>query len=91
MRDKHAIFLCFKVVPQSLANILVHSIFSTKNREPLLCEKELRQRTHAYLAEVLKSLQCPALIVGGVADHVHVLSQLAKTQSIANVIEHIKT
>jgi REP-associated tyrosine transposase len=57
----------------------------------LLCEKELRQRTHAYLAEVLKSLQCPALIVGGVADHVHVLSQLAKTQSIANVIEHVKT
>ena len=78
-------------MPQSLANILIHSIFSTKNREPLLCEKELRQRTHAYLAEVLKSLQCPALIVGGVADHVHVLSQLAKTQSIANVIEHIKT
>ena len=77
--------------PQSLTNILIHSIFSTKNREPLLCEKELRQRTHAYLAEVLQSLQCPALIVGGVADHVHVLSQLAKTQSIANVIEHVKT
>ena len=78
-------------MPQSLANILIHSIFSTKNREPLLCEKELRQRTHAYLAQVLKSLQCPALIVGGVADHVHVLFQLAKTQSIANVIEHVKT
>ena len=77
-------------MPQSLAKILIHSIFSTKNREPLLCEKELRQRTHAYLAEVLKSLQCPALIVGGVADHVHVLSQLAKTQSIANVVEHVK-
>ena len=57
----------------------------------MLSNKELRQRSHAYLAEVLKNLKCPALIVGGVADHVHILSQLAKTQSIASVIEHAKT
>jgi len=54
-------------------------------------DKDLRQRSHAYLAEVLKNLKCPAVIVGGVADHVHILSQLAKTQSIASVIEHAKT
>ena len=56
------------VMPPSLSNILIHSISSTKNREPLLCEKELRRRTQAYLAEVLKSLQCPALIVGAMND-----------------------
>ena len=75
---------------QSLADLLTHLIFSTKNREPLLLDNDLRQRTHAYLAAVLKDLRCPALIVGGVADHAHILSQLAKTQSISGVMEHLK-
>jgi hypothetical protein len=56
-------------MPQSLANLLTHLIFSTKNRALLLADKDLRQRTHACLAVVLKDLQCPALVVGGVADH----------------------
>ena len=77
-------------MPQSLANLLAHLIFSTKNREPLLADKDLRQRAHAYLAAVLKDLQCSALVVGGVADHVHILCQLAKTQSISGVMEHLK-
>jgi REP element-mobilizing transposase RayT len=77
-------------VSQSLANILTHLIFSTKNREPLLADKDLRQRAHAYLAAVSKGLQCSALVVGGVADHVHILCQLAKTQSISGVMEHLK-
>jgi REP-associated tyrosine transposase len=75
---------------QSLANLLTHLIFSTKNREPRLVDKDLRQRTHAYLATVLKDMQCPALIVGGVADHVHILCQLAKTQSVSDIMEHLK-
>ena len=76
---------------QSLANILTHLIFSTKNREPLLSDEDLRRRAHAYLAAVLKDLRCPALIVGGVADHVHILCQLGKTQSVSVVMEHLKT
>jgi putative transposase len=67
------------------------SDLSTKNRDPLLVDKDLRQRTHAYLATVLKDIQCPALIVGGVADHVHILCQLAKTQPVSDIVEHLKT
>ena len=78
-------------MPQSLANLLTHLIFSTKNREALLVGKNLQQRTHAYLAAVLKDMHSPALIVGGVADHVHILCQLAKTESVSNVMEHIKS
>ena len=51
--------------------------------------KDLQQRAHAYLASVLKDLLCPALTVGGVADHVHILCQLAKTQSVSVVMEHL--
>jgi putative transposase len=51
----------------------------------------LRDRTHAYLAETLKDLKTPALIVGGVADHVHILSQFSRTHTIAEIIELVKT
>ena len=73
---------------QLLANVLIHLIFSTENREPLLVNKDLRQKAHAT---VLRDKQCPTLIVGGVADHVHILCQLGKTQSISGVMEHLKT
>jgi REP element-mobilizing transposase RayT len=79
--------LC-SIVAQSLANVLVHLIFSTKNREPLLVNKDLRQKAHAT---VLRDKQCPTLIVGGVADHVHILCQLGKTQSISGVMELRRT
>jgi putative transposase len=77
-------------VPQSLANVLIHLIFSTKDREPFLAQEDLRRRTHAYLAEVLRNLECPTLMVGGVTDHVHALFRLSRTQSIASVLEHLK-
>jgi hypothetical protein len=41
-------------VAQLLANVLIHLIFSTENREPLLVDKDLRQRAHTYLATVLR-------------------------------------
>ena len=77
-------------MPQSLANLLTHLIFSTKNREPLLPGKDLQQSAHAYLAAVLKDRKCPAVIVGGIANHVHILCQLAKTESVSNLMEHLK-
>ncbi|MBV8970344.1 MAG: transposase [Verrucomicrobia bacterium] len=77
-------------MPQSLANLLTHLIFSTKNRESFLVDKDLRKRTHAYLAAVLNDLHCPALIVGGAKDHLHILCQLGRTNALSEVIEHIK-
>jgi putative transposase len=77
-------------MPQSLANVLMHLIFSTKNREPFLSDKDLRQRTHAYLATVLKDIQSPAVIVGGVSDHLHILCHLGRTRAISDLIEQVK-
>jgi putative transposase len=44
-------------VPQSLANVLVHAIFSTKNREPFLRDVELRRALEAYLAGTLERIE----------------------------------
>lgn len=77
-------------MPQSLARILVHFVFSTKYRHPFLAEKNIRNEMHAYLGGVCKGLGCPVLIVGGVADHVHILSLLTRTLSVADVMGEIK-
>lgn len=75
---------------QSLAKILVHLIFSTKKREPTI-PTAIRLELHAYLGGILVNLGCPALQVGGTADHVHVLCSLGRTVTLANVVEQIKT
>ena len=66
-------------MPQSLSQIYLHVVFSTKNRAPYLQERGLRERTHAYLAGTCRNLDSPSIIVGGVEDHIHVLCRLAKT------------
>jgi putative transposase len=77
-------------MPQSLARILVHMIFSTKNRVPVLTP-EIQDELHPYLAVVLREYDCPSLQVGGVEDHVHLLFGLSRTRTVAQVVETVKT
>jgi REP element-mobilizing transposase RayT len=76
-------------MPQSLARNLLHLIFSTKNREPLLADAS-RERMHAYIAGILNNMECHAIRVGGVADHVHALFVLSKNVALVKVVEEVK-
>jgi putative transposase len=76
-------------VPQSLSKVILHIIFSTKNREPWL-NSEVRPRLHAYLATVCRDLGAELVRVGGVSDHVHIVTTLPRTLSQAQLIEQIK-
>ena len=77
-------------MPQSLARIYIHVVFSTKHRKPFLKDTEFRDRTHRYLAGICKNLKSPAIVVGGAEDHVHLLCRLGKTINIADLIRDIK-
>jgi len=77
-------------MPQSLARIYVHIVFSTKERRSLLQDKRLRDQCHAYLAGTCKARGSPSLIVGGVADHVHILCMLSREESIAVLVRELK-
>jgi REP element-mobilizing transposase RayT len=77
-------------MPQSLAQVHIHVIFSTKNRIPFLVEAEFRKEMHAYLASIMKAYECPAQIVGGTADHVHILCALSRSATVAKVIGEAK-
>jgi REP element-mobilizing transposase RayT len=77
-------------VPQSLAQIYVHIVFSTKNRQPFLNDRAFRERLHAYLKGICDNQGSPSLRVGGVEDHVHVLCRLSKTLDVATLIRELK-
>jgi len=77
-------------MPQSLSAVYIHLIFSTKERFPYLRDEELHRDLHAYLGEVSKRLDCPPIRVGGVEDHVHILSRFGRTITQAEWIKELK-
>lgn len=77
-------------MPQSLAQILVHIVFSTKNRERILADAD-RDELHAYIGGICQNLSGTLLKAGSVADHIHLLAAHPRTCSPAEFIESLKT
>ena len=76
-------------MPQSLTKLYAHLIFSTKNRQPFL-DDAIRSRVHAYLATTIRDMDCPWVVVGGVADHVHILFDIGKMHAPVKFVERVK-
>jgi len=77
-------------MPQSLSLVIVHVIFSTKERRPFIAT-QTRPKLHTYLAAVARTAGCEAYRVGGIADHVHLAIRLSRTITIAEPVETLKT
>jgi len=77
-------------MPQSLSAVYLHLIFSTKNREPWLANPDIREKTHAFLGSASKQLDCPPMIVGGVADHVHILARFGRGATQSYWVKELK-
>ncbi len=77
-------------MPQSLAKVYLHLIFSTKHREPILADA-WREELFNVLGGTANGLGCQSIVVGGVSDHVHHLFQLGRTITIADAIGKIKS
>ncbi len=75
---------------QSLAKILLHAVFSTKDRRPFLQDPTLHEELHRYLAGILAHLDCQPLIVGGIEDHGHLLFAHSRTATVADVVKEVK-
>ena len=76
-------------MPQSLANILVDAIWSTKERRPLISDS-VRAGLHGYMAGILKNIESPALVINSDVDHVHILCQLSKNLAPCKLVEEVK-
>ena len=53
-------------------------------------DAEFRKEMHAYLATIMKAYESPAQIVGGTADHVHILCGLSRSATVAKLIGEAK-
>jgi putative transposase len=76
-------------MPQSLARLHVHLIFSTKHRAPLLRDP-VRDALHRYMAVVLQNAGCPPALINSVEDHVHILFDLGRTVAVSTAVEDVK-
>jgi len=78
-------------MPQSIAVIPVHLVFSVKDRQPRLMSAELRGELYAYMATILRdSAGCTPILINGVEDHIHVLYLLGRIIDVAKVTELVK-
>jgi putative transposase len=76
-------------MPQSLSNVLIHIVYSTKNRNDWIIP-EIETELHAYIATICQSYKSPVLIIGGTQNHIHILCQLGRTITISKLLEKIK-
>ena len=74
---------------QSLAVNLIHLVYGTKDRIACLSDG-IRPGLFAFKAGILKQWESPALIIGGTADHVHILFSLSRNHALKTIVEHVK-
>jgi REP element-mobilizing transposase RayT len=75
---------------QSLANIVVHLVFSTKGRRQSLRDEE-RSQLHAYITGILKNHESPLIEINSVRDHIHILFAQSKNHAPAKIVEQVKS
>lgn len=76
-------------MPQSLAKMNVHIVFSTKYRRPMM-KPEIQQQLYAFIGNEIKKMHGVPLQINGIEDHIHILSSLPRTVTIAHFVEEIK-
>ncbi len=74
---------------QSLVSNLIHLVYSTKHRIPSI-SPGIQPQLWAYQAGILKQWDSPAVVIGGVDDHVHALFSLSKNHALKKVVEEVK-
>ena len=75
---------------QSLSNVLLHVVFSTKNRHSWI-DVEIEEELLKYIAGTCRNIGCPSHKIGGADDHIHIACSLSRTMAISKLIEEIKT
>jgi REP element-mobilizing transposase RayT len=68
---------------------LIHYVFSTKDRLPLIPVK-MQPQLWSYIGGIARANAMKALAVGGMGDHAHVLVSLPPTVTIGKAMQLIK-
>lgn len=77
-------------MPQSLAKIYLHLVFSTKDRERVIHDA-IRPDLHSYFGGVLHGMGCAPIEINSEPEHVHLLFLMSRSHSMAQIVEDLKT
>ncbi len=75
---------------QTLSDVLLHIVFSTKGRRPFLQDAKVKRELQAYLGGILKKRNCPGLAINSVADHIQLLCRFDRNVTIADLLRDLK-
>lgn len=75
---------------QSLSDIILHTVFSTKGRQPWI-HSAVEEELYRYICGLCRNLNCPVIKINGVEDHVHILLHLERTISVSKLISEMKS
>jgi len=76
-------------MPHTYPNILIHCVFSTKERREIVPE-ELRPRLWKYLAGIGANHRIAVLTAGGTGNHAHLLIALPSDITLAKAMQVLK-
>ncbi|PWT90042.1 MAG: hypothetical protein C5B55_10325 [Blastocatellia bacterium] len=76
-------------MPQTLTSLLVHLVFSTKERIPIITP-EVEPDQFAYIGGILKNHGSRLLDAGGTRDHIHLLGSQSKNIAVAALLKDVK-
>ena len=74
---------------QTLVQIYLHIVFSTKRRQKLI-SIELEQELYKYIGGICKNLECRLLEANGIEDHSHCLVSLSKNIAVRDLQQELK-
>lgn len=74
---------------QSLTQIYLHLVFHVSYTSPKIKEED-SPRLYAYLNRIALQLDCPAITIGGMPDHIHLLCRMGKETSLSSFIRELK-
>ena len=74
---------------QTLTSLLVHIVFSTKDRQDLI-DTNIEPRLYSYLGGIARKMESRLLDAGGTANHVYLLISQSKKIALATLLEELK-
>jgi REP element-mobilizing transposase RayT len=76
-------------MPQSIASVQLHIVFSTKHRQNLI-DDHIEDRLFNYLGGICNELKCNSIKVGGYRNHVHIFCMYSRQITISKLLQSIK-
>ena len=73
----------------SFTRLTYHVIFATKFRNPTI-SRSIQERLYEYVGGILRAKKGHLIEIGGVVDHIHILTELSPSFAIADVIRDVK-